>query len=67
MKMQMLKMIHNGEYKVIYDTEKAINPYAVYHIWREPTEYGLSTHKKMVQKYGDFASCLYFLIDIVNK
>ncbi len=67
MKTQVLKMFYNGEYRVVYDTEKAVNPYTIYRIWRETTECGVRTHKRAIQKYGDFASCLYHIWSIVSS
>lgn len=66
---QILKMTFKGEYKIIKNDKDQYNPYKIYYIWHElsPQKCGLVKHKKLVQKYGDLASCMYHLTNIVSN
>ena len=60
-------MILDGEYRVIYDDKKAVNPYSVHHKWNELGEYGIRKRTKKLIDYADFASCMCFLSAIACK
>lgn len=49
-----------GEYRVIRDDSRKVNPYRIYHKW---SEYDWETmtlhrHKNLVESYGDLNSCM---------
>lgn len=67
MKRQIAKLINNGEYIVIRDDSQKVNPYRLYYVWYEPSEYGLRERRKQIIRYGDLASCMYHLFDITVK
>lgn len=67
MKRQVAKLINNGEYIVIRDDSQKVNPYRLYHVWYEPSEYGLRERRKQIIRYGDLASCMYHMFDIAVK
>ena len=59
MKMQVLKLSHNGIYTVIHDDTQQIDAYRV--IRKQ------NGKQKTIAKYSDLASCLFFLYDIVAR
>lgn len=66
MRSQIAKLINNGEYIVIRDSSQKINPYRLYYVWREPSEYGLRERRKQLVRYGNLASCMYYLFQIAQ-
>lgn len=58
MKRQVLKMTHNGIYTVIHDDTQQINPYRIIR--------KSNGKQKTLVKYGDLASCLWYLLNIVQ-
>lgn len=56
-----------GEWIVVKDDTQKENPFRVYHVWREPGEYGMKQRKRQMVRYGDLASCMYYLYDVVAK
>lgn len=58
MKRQVVKMINNGVYTVIHDDQEKYNPYRVC--------YTACYHRKTLKKYGDLASALQYLTDIIR-
>lgn len=68
MKTQVLKMTHGGIWTVIFDDEAKYNPYKIYRTTKElnPCGYGLTTHKKKMDEYAEFYSCLCYLKDKVE-
>ena len=56
MKHQLLKMSCLGVYRVIVETEAKYNPYRI--------TYTVGSHLKTVARYGDFASCVYYLSQV---
>lgn len=67
MKTQILKLNHNGEWKVIRDSEAKCNPYSIIHIRRELTDHGVVKRRKQVVKYANLASCMYYLFDMTQN
>lgn len=58
---------HTGHYTVIYDNEATTNPYRVYTYWSEFTDHGVTKHRKLVQRYGDFSSALLCIWQITTN
>ena len=58
MKKTVVKVIHNGTYRVEYDDSKHLNPYTIYHEYYGD---GGRKHKTKVEAYADLTSCLYHL------
>lgn len=58
MKRQVAKIIHRGVYKVIFDDSTMNNPYTVYRI--------SNGHTNKLIAYQDFASCMYYLSEVVK-
>lgn len=54
-----LTIPHNGTWKVIQDDSERFNPYKVYYVRNVPTDLGIRKRKKLIEKYGDIASCLH--------
>lgn len=52
---------HDGRYTVVYDDEAKANPYRIYQHWNTLEDYGISKHKKLIVKYGDYASVMWAL------
>lgn len=67
MKTQIMKLVCDGEWKVIRDSEAKVNPYRIYHIHYEPTDYGMVPHRKLVVKYGDLYSCMLHVSEYVAR
>ena len=67
---QLASVLLNGyEYKVIYDYTAIVNPFIIYKIWNELTNYGCMKRKQKVESYGDYASCFWhikYLVDANN-
>ena len=63
MKRQVMKMVHMGVYKVIYDDEARFNPYKVYHIG-----YGTdgNKHQGKVAEYALMSDAILHLESIVR-
>ena len=60
---QVMKLCDNGnKYIVVYHESDHNNPYWLYKLTHEPNKYGYMTeHKKLIVKYADMVSCLYYL------
>ena len=54
MKKQIVKVIYYGQWKVIHDDSKSVNPYRI-----------LLNGKKVID-YADLTSCLYHLSQVVE-
>lgn len=63
MRRTVAKVVHKGTYRVVFDDTKYINPYTIYH---ETYDIDADFHAKKVESYGDLASCLCHLTDIVT-
>ena len=63
MRRTVAKIINKGTYRVVFDDTKYINPYTIY---RETHDIDGDFHAKKVESYGDLASCLYYLADVVS-
>lgn len=52
---QLMKMTIpcNGTWKIVHDDTKQVNRFYVY--------YESNGHKKLLQRYGDMASCLHYI------
>ena len=50
----------NGEYRVIRDDSRKVNPYRIYRKWNEYDwdEERLYKHKNLVESYADLHSCM---------
>lgn len=50
----------NGEYRVIRDDSRKVNPYRIYRKWSECDweTMTLHRHKNLVESYGDLNSCM---------
>jgi hypothetical protein len=61
MKKQIMSLTipHNGAWKIITDDSEVFNPFKVYYVWNELTDYGIRKRMKLITKYGDLASCLH--------
>lgn len=66
MRRQVAKIIHNGEYVIIYDKTQKHNKYCVYHNWYVPGEYGLRKRTHLEERYGNFSSAMYHIFNIVK-
>lgn len=66
MKTQIMKLVCDGEWKVIRDSEAKVNPYRIYHTYRELTDYGLVKHQKLIAKYANLYSCMCHISDYVS-
>ena len=64
MKKQIVKIIHNGIYKVIFDDSTKNNPYTIY---KETYTADGRCHTKTLVRYQDFASCMYYLTEEIIK
>lgn len=55
-----------GEYRVIRDDSRKVNPYRIYRKWNEYDwdEERLYKHKNLVESYGDLHSCMCYLKDV---
>ena len=62
---QVLKMNYNGGVWRVINTFDKVNPYRIYYSWWEPGRCGLDEHRKLIEKYGDFRSCICHLKEIV--
>ena len=62
---QVMKLCADGKkFTVVHHADK-INPYWLYEITHSPNKYGVwSEHKKLIIKYANMASCLYYLTQI---
>lgn len=58
---------HSGHYAVLYDDAARINPYRVYNYWSEFSDHGITKHRTQLQRYGDFASAMYFLYKLTTN
>ena len=67
MRKQILTMMLDGEYKVIYDSKRKYNPFCVYHIYREPSESGCHRRQKLLGAHTDYANCMIHLLNVVCK
>ena len=67
MRTQILKLVCDGEWKVIRDSEAKVNPYRVYYTYRELTDHGLAKRQKLVVKYGDLYSCMLHVSEYVSR
>lgn len=66
MKTQIMKLVCDGEWKVIRDSEAKVNPYRIYHIHYEPSDFGLVKHQKLIAKYANLYSCMFHISDYVS-
>ena len=62
--MQVLHLVdHGNEYLVIRHFGKT-NPYRIYHCYRDIGADGFPhDHKRLMEQYGNLASCFYWFID----
>ena len=58
---------HSGHYAVLYDNAAKTNPYRVYSYWTEFSDHGITKHRTQLQRYGDFASAMYFLFQVTTN
>lgn len=60
---QIMKLCCDGKkYTVVRHDADNNNPYWLYKMTYEPNKYGYMTeHKKLIVKYADMGSCLYYL------
>ena len=67
MRRTVAKVVHKGTYRVVYDDAKHINPYTIYHETYD-IDADFQSHHRMrkVESYGNLASCLCHLTDIVS-
>lgn len=54
-----LTIPHNGTWKIIHDYSERFNQFKVFYVWNELTDHGIRKRKKLIEKYGDIASCLH--------
>lgn len=68
MKMRQLAsvLLKGYEYKVIYDYTSKTNPFTLYKIWNELTDYGCMKRKRKIVSYADYASCFWYLNNLVS-
>lgn len=55
-----------GEYRVIRDDSRKVNPYRIYRKWShyDSEKERLFRHKNLVESYGDLLSCMCHLKDV---
>ena len=58
---------HSGHYTVLYDDTAIANPYMVYSYWTGFSDHGITKHRTQLQKYGDYASAMYFLYQVTTN
>lgn len=57
MKRTVAKVTHKGTYRVVFDDSRLYNQYTIY---METYSDG-SKHSKLLERYADLASCMFFL------
>ena len=65
---QILKLVDKaGKYSVVYHEGDKMNPFWVYrHTWElRECGYGYGERKRIVVKYADIKSCLYYLASVM--
>ena len=66
MKRTVAKIYDGCEYRVIFDSEKKINPYTIYKKWYEPGEHSLVNRSKKLIEYGGLTDCMYHITWIIE-
>ena len=63
MRRTVLKITYGGTYSVIRNDQKKSNQYEIFYTWFGED----GKHRKKLNEYEDFLSCLYDLIDRITK
>lgn len=64
MRKTVAKVIHQGTYRVVHDSEKHINPYTIYY---ESYDIDGDFHARKVESYADLAGCLYHIAEVIIR
>lgn len=67
MKRTVAVVNHKGEFRVVKDYDKKVNPYTVTYHWRELSEYGLRKRQKKLASYADVVSCMCCVTDWIRR
>lgn len=59
---KIFECTYEGHHIIIEFHEGKTNPYRIYRKW-----YNMGWHKKMLQKYANFDSCLYHISDYYRE
>ena len=51
---------------IYYDDKAPVNPYRVYLEWMQLGQYGITKHKRQVERYADLHSCMVMMGDYVK-